>query len=151
VDGRFLTALFAELTHEDGQVVLEIAAAGHPAPFLVRQGENVEPVAVRGPLVGVVPGVDYLAARVALDEGDKLVLYTDGLADARAPEVMLSELDLEALIAEGRELGGQELAAFLESRATGSAEPRDDIAILVLEAVAPGASALSVHYYTATG
>jgi hypothetical protein len=63
---------------------------------------------------------------------------------------MLSELDIAELLTEARDLGGQELAQFLESRATGAAQARDDIAILVLEAVGPGASALSVHYYAAT-
>ena len=150
VDERFLTALFAELTHADDGVVLQIACGGHPAPFLVRGGGEVEPVAVQGPLIGVVPHVAYDDARVELREGDKLVLFTDGLADARAPEVVLSELDIAALIEEGRALEGQELAQFLESRATGDSEARDDIAILVLEAVGPGASALSVHYYAAT-
>jgi PAS domain S-box-containing protein len=150
VDERFLTALFAELTHVDGNVVLQIACAGHPAPFLVRNDGSVEPVAVQGPLIGVVPDVAYDEVRVPLEQGDKLVLYTDGLGDARAPDVVLSELDLAALIEEGKALEGQELAQFLESRATGDIEARDDIAILVLQAVGPGAGALSVHYYAAT-
>lgn len=150
VDERFLTALFAELTHEDGEVALQIACAGHPAPFLVRTDGSVEPVAVQGALIGVMPGIVYDEVRVVLTEGEKLVLYTDGLGDARAPEVVLSELDLAALIEDAHGLEGQELAHFLESRATGDAAARDDIAILVLEAVGPGASALSVHYYAAT-
>lgn len=150
VDERFLTALFAELTHDDGNVVLQFACGGHPAPFLVRTDGDVEPVPVQGALIGVVPDVTYSEARVEMREGDKLILYTDGLADARAPDVVLSELDIAALIEEGRDLEGQELAQFLESRATDGGDARDDIAILVLEAVGPGASALSVHYYTAT-
>ncbi|HEX4733379.1 MAG TPA: SpoIIE family protein phosphatase [Thermoleophilaceae bacterium] len=150
VEERFLTALFAELTHDEGNVVLEIAAGGHPPPFLVPRDGAVQSVAVQGSLIGVVEYVDYEPARVELREGDKLVLYTDGLADARAPKIALSEDDVARLIDEGRDLEGQELAQFLESRATGNEPARDDIAILVLEAVAPGAGALSVHYYTAT-
>jgi serine phosphatase RsbU (regulator of sigma subunit) len=149
-DARFLTALFAELTHQNGDVVLEIAAAGHPAPFLVLAGGAVEPVAVQGPVVGVSTDVTFEPVRVTLAVGDKIVLYTDGLADARAPEVMLSDLDIADLLADARDLEGQELAQFLESRATAGAQARDDIAILVLEAVGPGASALSVHYNAAT-
>jgi hypothetical protein len=70
--------------------------------------------------------------------------------DAQAPAIMLSETDLARLMTEGRELDGQELAQFLESHSIGGADARDDIAIVVLEAVGPGASALSVHYYAAT-
>jgi len=107
-------------------------------------------VDVQGPLIGVLAGVDYLPVRLEPAVGDKLILYTDGLADAQAPDVILSDDDLTALLDEARDLEGQELAQFLESRATGDAEARDDIAILVVEAVGAGASALSVHYYAAT-
>jgi PAS domain S-box-containing protein len=149
-DERFLTALFAELRHAGDGLVLDLAAAGHPAPIVVRDDGQIEPVAVQGALIGVITNVDYEPARVELGVGDKVLLYTDGLADARAPDVVLSEDDLAAMLSEAGDLGGQELAQFLESRATGDAEARDDIAILVLEAVGPGASALSVHYFAAT-
>jgi PAS domain S-box-containing protein len=150
VDERFLTAVFAELTYEDEGVVLDIAAGGHPPPFVLRADGAVEAVDVQGPLVGVVPNVGYISARVSLGVGDKLMFYTDGLTDARAPQVVLEEEDIAAMLAEARDLEGQELAQFLESRATGDAHARDDIAILVVESVGPGASALSVHYYAAT-
>ena len=149
-DERFLTALVAELTQEDQGIVLEMASGGHPPPFLVGADGSVAMVDVQGPLIGVIPDVTYELARVRLAVGDKVVLYTDGLGDAQAPEVIFTEEDLAALIAEGRALEGQELAQFLESRATGGADARDDIAIVILEAVGPGASALSVHYYAAT-
>lgn len=149
-DERFLTALFGELTADGDNLVLELAVGGHPAPFVVRADGPVEHVAVQGPLIGVIPNVGFVPTRVELHVGDKLVLYTDGLGDAQAPRVVLSELDLAAMLEEGRALDGQELAQFLESRAAGDAEARDDIAILVLEAVGAGASALSVHYYAAT-
>src|SRR3954452_15647017 len=51
VDERFLTALFAELRHGDDEVLLDIAAGGHPAPFVVRADGTIEGVAVQGPLV----------------------------------------------------------------------------------------------------
>jgi serine phosphatase RsbU (regulator of sigma subunit) len=146
-DERFLTALFAELTHDGDNVILELASGGHPEPFVLRADGTVEVAAVAGPLVGVVAGIDYVSSRITLGVGDKLVLYTDGLTDARAPHVVLSEPDLAELIAEGHELDGPELAQFVESRATNGAEARDDIAILVLEHVGDSAGALSVHYY----
>lgn len=144
---RFLTALFAELRADGGTLTLDVAAGGHPAPFVLRADGQVEAVAVQGPLIGVIPNVQYIPARVELNVGDKLLLYTDGLGDARAPHVVLAEEDIADLLREGRELDGQELAQYLERRATGDSEPRDDIAILVLEAVGTGAGALSVHYY----
>jgi serine phosphatase RsbU (regulator of sigma subunit) len=147
IDNRFLTVLFGEMTAADEGMVLEFACGGHPAPIVRRSAGPVEHVAVRGPLIGVIEGVEYVPARVTLAVGDTLVLYTDGLADARAPEIVLSELDLADLLEEGRDLDGLELAQFLESRATGDADARDDIVVVVLEAVGSGADALSVHHY----
>jgi PAS domain S-box-containing protein len=149
-DERFLTALFAELTREGDELVLEMAVGGHPPPLVVRAGGPVERIAARGPLIGVIPDVTYQPVRIRLAVGDKLMLYTDGLTDARAPDVVLSEDHLADMLAEARALEGQELAQFLESRATAGGAARDDIAIVVLEAVGPGESALSVHYYAAT-
>jgi len=149
-DERFLTALFGELTHEGDELVLELAAGGHPPPFLLRADAEIEQVAVKGPLVGVMDDAGYTATRIRLAVGDKLVLYTDGLTDARAPRVVLSERDVAAMLAEARELEGQELAQFIESHATAGGDARDDIAIVVLEAVGAAESALSVHYYAAT-
>jgi PAS domain S-box-containing protein len=149
-DERFLTALMAELTHDGDEIVLDMSAAGHPAPFVLRGDGSIEQVVVQGPLIGVLSGAEYASTQIRLAVGDKLLLYTDGLMDAQAPAIMLSESDLAKLITEGRELDGQELAQFLESHSIGGADARDDIAIVVLEAVGPGASALSVHYYAAT-
>ena len=115
----------------------------------MRSAGSVELVAVHGPLIGVVPGAEYVSTRVTLTVGDKLVLYTDGLADARAPDVVLSDLDLAALLEEGHDFPGERLAEFLESRATGDSDARDDIVIVVLEAVGPTGDALSVHHYAA--
>src|SRR4051794_4856546 len=89
---RFLTALIGELHAEGDTLVVDMAVGGHPAPFVMRAGGSVEPVAIQGPLIGVIPEVDFFPVRVELAVGDKLVLYTDGLGDARAPEVVLSEL-----------------------------------------------------------
>lgn len=148
--GRFLTALFAELRSDGETLTLDVAAGGHPAPFVLRAGGQVDAVAVQGPLIGVIPDVEYIPARVELGVGDKLLLYTDGLGDARAPDIVLAEDDIADLLRAGHDLDGQGLAHYLELSATGDAEPRDDIAIVVLAAVGSGANALSVHYYAAT-
>ncbi len=72
-----------------------------------------------------------------LGPGDSLVLYTDGLTDARAPTHILSEGDLEAVVRRGRGLEAAELAGFLEQAATAGEDPRDDIALLVVQVEPP--------------
>lgn len=130
---RFLTAVFAVGSKRGDRLELAIAAGGHPPPLVLRADGRTEQVIVGGPLLGVTPAVSYQAAHAVLEPGDTMLLYTDGLTDARAPGHVLSEAELMDLLAEGRELEGDELAEFLEQRATAGQDPRDDIAILLLE------------------
>lgn len=77
----FVTAVLAQV-EPGGRLTL--AVAGHPPPLLLRGGEllPLTPPAVRPPL-GLDGGATEYAAR--LDPGDRLLLYTDGLTEARRP------------------------------------------------------------------
>jgi PAS domain S-box-containing protein len=56
--------------------------AGHPHPILIRGG-SVEEVGTPGPLLGVVEDPEWPPTAVSLQPGDQLVLYTDGVIEAR--------------------------------------------------------------------
>jgi sigma-B regulation protein RsbU (phosphoserine phosphatase) len=57
--------------------------AGHPAPLLLRDGQ-VKPLESHGLLLGVVPEVTYQQSVLDLHPGDLLVLYSDGISEARS-------------------------------------------------------------------
>ncbi len=61
---------------------VRVYLAGHPHPMLIRDGRAVE-VGEPGPLLGVVEDPEWAAAAVNLEPGDQLVLYTDGVIEAR--------------------------------------------------------------------
>jgi PAS domain S-box-containing protein len=65
---------------ENAQV--QIYLAGHPHPVLMREG-SVEEVGAPGPLLGVVEDPDWRPLTVAMRPGDQLILYTDGVVEAR--------------------------------------------------------------------
>ena len=67
---------------EGSNVVLYLA--GHPHPMLLREGA-AEPVGHPGPLLGVTEDAHWEAVEVEVDPGDQLVLYTDGVIEARRP------------------------------------------------------------------
>lgn len=80
-DSRFVTAVLAELDLDTGRV--RYLNAGHPAPLVLRGGRAVRELAKgrRMPL-----GLDDPAADVSgelLEPGDRLLLYTDGVTEAR--------------------------------------------------------------------
>ena len=84
--GRYATVFFGLLDH-DGH--LEFINAGHPSPFLIRRGAAEEAFTEGSFPVGLVPEAEYTAARLKLEPGDTLVLFTDGVTEAMDPEEQL--------------------------------------------------------------
>jgi len=122
-----------------GEPRLTLASAGHPLPQLLRAGGEVEEVGAPGMLLGIGPDPVLEDHKVELERGDTLFLFTDGLLDAHAPEVMVSAEDLRAIVASCSGLEPAEAAERIEKAMVGEGESevRDDIAILALRLTAP--------------
>jgi PAS domain S-box-containing protein len=131
---RYMTAVTGCLDVDPVHPVLTIGSAGHPPPVLVRADGAGEVLDIGGRALGLLPGVEVGSCKVALEPGDALLLYTDGVLDAGAPRRPL-EVD-ELVAAAGAAAGGPaaEMVRAVEraalDRAAGA--PRDDIAIVVL-------------------
>jgi PAS domain S-box-containing protein len=117
-----------------GGFVVTLAAGGHPPSLLRRAGGHVEPLAPRGPMLGVERGAVFEQVEIGLAPGDLLLLYTDGVIDARCAGTPTFG---EARLAEV--LGGDvpDAAAALGAidralRAYAPGPPRDDKALLAL-------------------
>lgn len=137
-DNRYCTAL-----HAQGRVIgdvldLDIAGAGHVPPIVVRASGATEIVEAGGALLGIHDTPRLGRARVSLDPGDALLLYTDGLLDAHAPDRQLFATDVAAALSPHAGRGARALLGAAEALAVGlaPARQRDDIAILVVAAPA---------------
>jgi sigma-B regulation protein RsbU (phosphoserine phosphatase) len=80
-EGRFISFFYCVLDATTG--VLTYTNAGHYLPMLVRGDGSVERLGIGGPVLGVLSDADYEQAQVPIGAGDRLVLYTDGLTEAR--------------------------------------------------------------------
>lgn len=80
--GRYATMFFGILAN-DGH--LEFINAGHPSPFLIRHGVAQEPFSEGSYPVGLVPEAEYAVARLKLEPGDTIVLFSDGVTEAMDP------------------------------------------------------------------
>ena len=85
---EFVSLLVAVFDTEAG--TLRYASAGHPAAWLWHDRE-VQPLRATGPLLLLDPAAAYFTREIPLELGDLLLLYTDGLAEARAGEQMFGE------------------------------------------------------------
>jgi serine phosphatase RsbU (regulator of sigma subunit) len=129
----FLTVAYIVLTRADNGFDAVAAAAGHPPPLILRADGSGETLRTSGPLIGISADIDVRPCATALDPGDVLVLYTDGLTDAHAPKRILDEHDLLRLLTSAPERGPERLADRLEQSALAEGPPRDDLALVVLE------------------
>jgi phosphoserine phosphatase RsbU/P len=115
---------------------LRYASAGHPPAWLWHDGE-VRPLRSTGPLLTLNPKASYGSREVALDPGDLLVLYTDGLAEARAGGQLFGEERIAAHIRRDPGVGADVLCKSLLAAARDFATGpiRDDVAILAVRRV----------------
>lgn len=131
--GFFVTAFLAILHPDSGDI--SYANAGHP-PGVVRRGGDgeIELLAYGSPPIGLIPGYRFTEGTARLAPGDRLVLYTDGLSEARSEWEMFEVEGIERVLREHGAEPPQELVAALLSAAMEWADGRvrDDTAIVVL-------------------
>jgi serine phosphatase RsbU (regulator of sigma subunit) len=70
---------------ETGDASGTLYLAGHPSPMLLRNGVATE-VGTPGPILGVSEGAVWAPESVVLRPGDQLVIYTDGVIEAKADD-----------------------------------------------------------------
>jgi serine phosphatase RsbU (regulator of sigma subunit)/PAS domain-containing protein len=133
---RFCTVVYGVCRVMADGVELRMASAGHPSPYVVRADGRVEAVACRGTMLGVFETVEHGATSVVLRAGDALVLYTDGVTEARSPDGFFGEQGLRAVLADTAGRSADELAAAVCDAVTeyAAAATTDDIAVLVVRA-----------------
>jgi PAS domain S-box-containing protein len=134
-DKRFCTVLYGRLERDGDGHWFEFASAGHPLPLVLRASEPSAEVGEPGTLLGIVPDPFLRDARVLLRPGDAVVLYTDGVTDAAAPQRTWTPQELALTLGSPAGLDADAIAErTMRAALSGVAgEPRDDIAILVLK------------------
>jgi sigma-B regulation protein RsbU (phosphoserine phosphatase) len=93
------------LSIDENTLEMKYANAGHVSPLLLNSN-GIQTLALPGAALGMSPQLDVEQASVQLSVGDTIVLYTDGITEARN--------------AEGEEFGEKRLRSLLQSLATTS-------------------------------
>ncbi len=135
---RFVTAIIAQLDLGTGR--LDWVSAGHPPPLILRGGRRVRELRAAGTLpLGIdISGAPATVFSESLEPGDMLLVYTDGLTDARDSEGKMFELDALSQFIEREAAAGQtapELLRRLRHAILGRerADLRDDATALLVE------------------
>ena len=144
--GMFVTA-FVGLWDFEGTGFLEYVVAGHNPPLLSRAGRPFHSLTGRPDLVlGAMPETPYTARNLRLYAGDRLLLYTDGVTEARGPKGDLFSLSRLLRLLNGEEAAGAPAAECIRL-ALGAAQAfsegrgqADDITLLGLDILESKAS-----------
>jgi len=86
LDGGFVTASIAHLSWQDDRLRVLLGSAGHPAAAVLRSDGGVLMANGGGLPLGLFPDAEPVTQELAMDDGDILFLYTDGVAQARDPD-----------------------------------------------------------------
>ena len=134
--GMFVTAFYAVLSPDSGQIVY--ANAGHNPPLLCRAEEGTTRTAGKGGIaLGVIEGDHFRDRTIVLQPGDTVVFYTDGITEAMSPDGALfgEERLLETVHSQGTCDADTTLNAIEESVVShrSTAPTSDDITLLVLQ------------------
>jgi len=131
----FVTILFGVVDMENGEVI--IANAGHEPPVIYRaQSQSSELLEIPGTAAGIIPNVTYETRRISLNYGDSILMYTDGVTDARRNSEFFSQdrlaAQIPAVCPDG--CGASSLVSQIREAVFSFAEGKvhDDIALLAV-------------------
>lgn len=132
----FLSALCARIDLTQGAITL--ANGGHDLPLWYRVKSNqVEPVDIPGTVLGVVRDLNPAERTLHLEPGESLLLYTDGITEARNPngqffdDERLHQIILANHAAPAHEIAKQ-IVHGVEQFADGR-PPTDDLTLVVIK------------------
>jgi hypothetical protein len=134
-DSTYCTVVLARAEADAGGARVVVASGGHPPPYLLRADGDVVSVEARGTLLGMLADVRFTSRTVHLGPGDALVLYTDGVTEARVGRRQFGEDRLRRVLASSAGLHADTIAErVVQEVADFAGVQSDDIAVVVVRA-----------------
>ena len=132
----YCTLVYARVNCQTGGTCrLTAASGGHPLPLRVGPAGAPEPLGEPGTLLGLLDSVEVCEVDVTLGPGEAIVLFTDGVTEARGPQGFFGDDGLATELERMREMDASAMAQGLVDVVVDfqNGDPRDDIAVLVLK------------------
>ncbi|MCP9482595.1 SpoIIE family protein phosphatase [Shimia sp. CNT1-13L.2] len=132
---HYFTMLLAVLDLKLGRV--SMTQAGHPHPVILRKTGKVEFLGSGGFPIGLIKDVEYQELEVDLNEGDRLLILSDGVTECSGPDGhLLGESALSKLLYQLRNQPVETMLADLHKRLiafSGSEKMSDDVSGILFE------------------
>jgi phosphoserine phosphatase RsbU/P len=130
---RFCTVALLRLLHAGAEWICTVSSGGHPLPLLGRGRADPTPMGQPGSLLGVLDTAELHETEVRLRPGDAVVIYTDGVTEARRDSEFFGDARLRGAVAAYTESASSLTEGILgDVLQFQSGEPRDDIAVVAV-------------------
>jgi sigma-B regulation protein RsbU (phosphoserine phosphatase) len=132
-DGSFTTVFFGLLEKTSGRLLC--CCAGHPPLFIQKENGSAVPLEAAGPIIGIFEDATYENNSFVLNLRERLIMYTDGITEARRNGKFFGEKGLARTIRKNAKTPTPKLPrailnAVVDYTGGGLA---DDVAMLVVE------------------
>jgi serine phosphatase RsbU (regulator of sigma subunit) len=136
-DPRFLSAVYATVAPTAAGASVQVSSGGHPLPLVRRADGRTQTFGQPGTLLGVLPDPGLHDARTLLRPGDSLIMFTDGVTEARRPadRDLFGDDRLGDLVAGLAGLPADRMADAIQQAVEvfGGGEISDDTVVLILQ------------------
>lgn len=134
-NGIFVTVMLVQLEREVRRI--RFGSAGHNQQYLYRHKlQKMEDLSARGAPLGILPDIEYVEKSMQYDNGDLLLLYTDGVTECcNLNYDEFGEENLEKIILENVNESPDFIASKIMDAMTefrGEMEPFDDSTLLIV-------------------
>ncbi|HNZ25667.1 MAG TPA: SpoIIE family protein phosphatase [Spirochaetota bacterium] len=130
---EYLTAFFCIVDIEEETI--EYTNAGHPSVFIVKKEGNIIELGQNAPIIGFLNDIKFTSDREKLEDGDRIVLYTDGVTEAMNKDGILFDVGrLKKILTSGKDIKISELLEHITKEInhfTEDSEINDDVTMLV--------------------
>jgi serine phosphatase RsbU (regulator of sigma subunit)/PAS domain-containing protein len=132
-EDRFVTVKLAYLRWEGDRVTAELASSGHPGPAVVRADGRVDVLSGGGLPLGLFPDAEPERETIELGPDDLLFFYSDGVTEARSPDMEYFEDRLADELAGAAGRSASETTRMVQALVARFSQDdlRDDMTILV--------------------
>lgn len=132
----FATAIYGFINTQT--LELKFSCGGHPNPVVLSPDGQLRQLAASGGLLGIFPDEQYSGGHAQLAPGERLVLFSDGVEMSFTDERTLDTERWRSALTQHAGMATDKLLSNLSSQidaTTGSIEAKDDLTIVVVEAI----------------
>jgi sigma-B regulation protein RsbU (phosphoserine phosphatase) len=139
---HFCTAVFAMLDHRPEGLRFTVSSGGHHLPLRLRPDATFDTVGETGTILGMLDTPHLGDSATYLGPGEVVVLYTDGVIEARRNGAFFDDEGLRAAVARAARGSAQDIADAIVSTALEFQEghAKDDMAVVVVKVPEKGSA-----------